>query len=232
MKLLIDIGNTSAKFALAEGEEIILSERVHEPWHTLLSRLQQSYTIERCVISNVAAEDQSLFAALRECSIPTLLLTDSTECALRSIPKGYGADRIAADLGALAKYSGRTILVVDAGTCITYDLIDSRGNVLSGVISPGIALRLKAMHEHTAALPLFEADPDTPLMGTDTRTSMMSSAIHGTRFEVEGYIRTLRSAYPDMAVCMTGGDAMLMAGDMPADTVCDPLLLFRGLNTL
>ena len=232
MKLLIDIGNTSAKFALAEGEEIILSERVHESWHALLSRLQQSYTIERCVISNVAAEDQSLFAALRECSIPTLLLTDSTECALRSIPKGYGADRIAADLGALAKYKGRPILVVDAGTCITYDLIDSEGNIVGGVISPGVSLRLKAMHEHTAALPLLEADTGTPLLGFDTRTHMMSSAIHGTQFELEGYIRSFVRRYPDLAVCTTGGNDLEPTEPLPVTLEHDPLLLFRGLNTL
>ena len=232
MKLLIDIGNTSAKIALARGEEIILAERVSEPWQSLLERLQQTYRLERCVISNVAAEDRSLFAALSGLGIPALVLTDTTECALRSIPKGYGADRIAADLGAMAKYRGRPILVVDAGTCITYDLIDSGGNVVGGAISPGVSLRLRAMHEHTAALPLLEADPTAPLLGYDTRTHMMSSAIHGTQFELEGYVRSFVRRYPDLAVCTTGGNDIEPTEPLPVAIEHDPLLLFRGLNTL
>lgn len=232
MKLLIDIGNTSAKIAIADKEEIILSERVNETWESLLERLQKTYPIERCIISNVAAEDKSLFSALKKHSLPTLVLSDTTECALKSIPKGYGADRIAADLGALAKYKGRTILVVDAGTCITYDLIDREGNVLGGAISAGVSLRLKAMHEHTAALPLLEADADTPLLGYDTRTHMMSSAIHGTQFELEGYVRAIAKDYPDLVVCTTGGNDLEPTEPLPAELEHDSLLLFRGLNTL
>lgn len=232
MKLLIDIGNTSAKIAVADGKEIIFSERVKETWESLLERLQKTYPIERCIISNVAAEDKSLFSALKKHTLPTLVLSDTTECALKSIPKGYGADRIAADLGALAKYKGRTILVVDAGTCITYDLIDREGNVLGGCISAGVSLRLKAMHEHTAALPLLEADPDTPLLGYDTRTHMMSSAIHGTQFELEGYVRSFAKEYKDLVVCCTGGNNIESSEPLPAKMEHDPLLLFKGLNTL
>lgn len=231
MKLLIDIGNTSAKIAVANNYNIIFTERINEPWTDVIQRLLKSYPLQRCIISNVAAADPTLDAAFSTCGIPTLWLSDTTDCALRSIPKGYGADRIAADLGAYAEAKGRTILVIDAGTCITYDLIDKDGHILSGVISPGIELRLKAMHEHTALLPLLSPDFDTPLMGNDTKTHMMSSAIHGTRFEMEGYIRTLATQYPDLIVFITGGNTI--RPNLPdTEIIYDPQLLFKGLSTI
>lgn len=231
MKLLIDIGNTSAKIAVADNYNIIFTERINEPWTDVIQRLLKSYPLQRCIISNVAAADPTLDVALSTCGIPTLWLSDTTDCALRSIPKGYGADRIAADLGAYAQAKGRTILVIDAGTCITYDLIDKDGHILSGVISPGIELRLKAMHEHTALLPLLSPDFDTPLMGNDTKTHMMSSAIHGTRFEMEGYIRTLAAQYPDLIVFITGGNTI--RPNLPdTEIIYDPQLLFKGLSTI
>lgn len=231
MKLLIDIGNTSAKIAIADKGEIIHTEHVTEPWADVITRLLRSYPLQRCIISNVAAADPTLDAALSTCGIPTLWLSDTIDCALKSIPKGYGADRIAADLGAFANAKGRTILVIDAGTCITYDLIDKDGHILSGVISPGIGLRLKAMHEHTALLPLLEPDFDTPLMGNDTKTHMMSSAIHGTRFEMEGYIRRLAALYPDLIVFVTGGNTIHL--DLPdTEIIYEPQLLFKGLSTI
>lgn len=231
MQLLIDIGNTSAKIAIADGKEIIHTEHVTEPWTDAIRRLLLSYPLERCIISNVAAADPTLDAALSACGIPTLWLSDTTNCALHDIPKGYGADRIAADLGAYTEAKGRTILVIDAGTCITYDLIDKDGRILSGVISPGIQLRLKAMHEHTALLPLLEPDFGTPLMGYDTKTHMMSSAIHGTRFEMEGYIRTLAAQYPDLIVFITGGNTI--RPDLPdTEIIYEPQLLFKGLSTI
>ena len=232
MKLLIDIGNTSAKIAIADGKEIIHTEHVTETWADVIRRLLLSYPLERCIISNVAAADPTLDAALSACGIPTLWLSDTTDCALIGIPKGYGADRIAADLGAFAQAKGRTTLVIDAGTCITYDLIAGDGHILSGVISPGIQLRLKAMHEHTALLPLLEPDFDTPLMGHDTQTHMMSSAIHGTRFEVEGYIRTLAKQYPDLIVYMTGGNTLQPIDKTTVEIIHDPELLFKGLNSI
>jgi len=232
MKLLIDIGNTSAKLMVADGGKFVHFEHKEESWTEVIGRLIKEYPLESCVISNVADEDETLKTTLGEYGLPTLWLTDKTECLLKRIPKGYGADRIAADLGALAEAKGRTILVVDAGTCITYDLINREGEAVGGVISAGMELRLKAMHEHTALLPLLRVDDESPLMGNDTHTSMMSSVLHGVRFEVEGYIRTLTKDYPDLIVYMTGGNIIRLADDLGVDVVYEPDLLFKGLNNI
>lgn len=248
MNLLIDIGNTSAKLAIMDGDKFLHIEHKAEPWQPLFRRLSDQYPISSCAISSVAGEDTELIRALQEWDIPTLLLginapadgkTTSkivnyqlSNCQIKNVPTGYGADRLAADLGAISLSAGRTLLVIDAGTCITYDLISRERELLSGVISPGIQLRLRAMHEHTALLPLFEAETATPLMGHDTKTAMMSSAVHGTRFEVEGYIRSLLPHYPDLQVFLTGGNTFQLSPGLQSRAVHDPHLLLRGLLSL
>ena len=232
MKLLLDIGNTAAKIAVANAGELIHTEHLTPSWRDTISRLLHIYPIQECRISSVAAEDETLAETLRLHNLPTLWLDETTPCTLKRIPKGYGPDRMAADIGALAQSAGHTLLTIDAGTCITYDLIDKDGTILGGIISPGIQLRLRAMHEHTARLPLLTPDNNTPLIGTDTHTAMMSAAIHGTRLEAEGYILKLARQYNDLIVYTTGGNALQLSDDIPVKVIHDPLLIFKGLASI
>ncbi|MBQ2362896.1 MAG: type III pantothenate kinase, partial [Bacteroidaceae bacterium] len=118
------------------------------------------------LVSNVAGQDAlpMILQGNPKCKV---LTRESAEAHnwLKQIPAGMGADRVAADIGARSIYSDRPLLVIDAGTCITFDVIDTDGTILGGAISPGIHLRLKAMHEHTAALPLLGIDGEHPVMG-------------------------------------------------------------------
>lgn len=232
MKLLLDIGNTAAKIAIAdENGNIVHTEHLSESWSKAIGHILKEHSITRCNLSTVAAEDEMLSEVLHKNHIPTLQLTDTTPCLLKGIPRGYGSDRIAADIGALIQSEGHTVLVIDSGTCITYDLI-CNNTLLGGVISPGIALRLRSMHEHTARLPMLIPHTDTPLMGTDTQTAMMSAAIHGTRFEAESYIRILAKQYPDLIVFTTGGNTLQLSDSLPVSIIHDTNLIFKGLASL
>lgn len=231
MKLLIDIGNTSAKLAIADPTgEMLHTERLAEAWGDAIARLCRDYSPRRCVVSCVGYDDPALHAALSDSGLPTVWLSASTPCDIQGIPEGYGADRLAADIGA---YAGqRALLVVDAGTCITYDLIVD-GTLCGGVISPGVQLRLRAMHDHTAALPLVDAHSagqSVALMPCDTVNCMLSAALHGVRYEVEGYVRSLMREYPDLCVVLTGGNRVSLPDDIPH--TYDPLLVLRGLCKL
>lgn len=244
MNLLIDIGNTSAKLAVADmpsapiftmGVGIVHFERHHEPWADTFARLTNAFPIDSVRISTVAGEDNALKEALGALSIPVYWLTASTPCPIKPIAEvnpALGADRWAADIGALAQDAAHTLLIIDAGTCITYDVISRDGRFLGGAISPGVQLRLKAMHEHTALLPLFEAEEEAVLLGYDTRTSMLSSAVNGSRFEIEGYIRHFFQEYPDLHVFITGGNSFHFSSDILCPVTHDPYLVFRGLNAL
>ena len=234
MHLLIDIGNTSAKIAVWD-DDLVYFERRTESWADTFARLMAAYPIADLRLSTVAADDPELRSALAALTIPVISLTASTPCPVKPfapIPQGYGADRWAADIGAIVQDPDHTLLIIDAGTCITYDLISADGRLLGGVISPGVQLRLNAMHEHTALLPQIEATPDAELMGYDTHTHMLSAAVNGTRFEVEGYIRSLWQEHPDLHVFVTGGNPFHFSPDITCPITHDPYLLLRGLASI
>lgn len=237
MKLLIDIGNTSTKLAIADARtlELLHFERLHDSWTDTLHRLTALFPVDAIHLSTVAGRDKELLACLDTMDIPFLWLTVGHPCAVKpltNIPSTYGVDRYAADMGAVAQDPNSTLLVIDAGTCITYDLISSDGVLLGGAISPGVQLRLNAMHEHTAQLPLLQAQPHCRLMGDDTPSCMLSAAANGSLFEIEGYIRRLGRQYPDLHVFITGGNHFDLPADLPCPVTFDSNLLFKGLAAL
>lgn len=234
MKLLIDIGNTSAKLALMD-DGILHYERRHESWSDTFSRLMSQYPISDVRLSTVAGEDAELNEALAQLNVPVRWLSAAIPCPVKpiaNVPLGLGADRWAADIGAIVQDPDHTLLVIDAGTCLTYDVIAREGAYLGGAISPGVQLRLNAMHEHTALLPQIEAEQEAVLLGYDTRTHMLSAAVNGTRFEIEGYIRQLLGMYPDLHVFITGGNTFQFSEDITCPITHDPYLVFKGLGSL
>lgn len=236
MKLLIDIGNTSAKLAVASDEQILHFERLSESWSDAFQRLTTFYaSIDAVRIATVAGEDAALREALDTLGLPVLWLTSDVPCPIKpvpNVPKGLGVDRWAADIGAMSEDAEHTLLIVDAGTCITYDVISSSGEILGGAISPGVQLRLNAMHEHTALLPQIQAEREAIVLGYDTRTAMLSAAVNGARFEIEGYVRHLLKDHPDLHVFITGGNKIDLADDITCQVTYDPYLVFKGLKCL
>jgi type III pantothenate kinase len=220
MYILLDIGNTRLKASTADCNSIYPNEN----W------LDFTDIAEEILVSNVAGSDALPKEVARspKCKFLTWQSPEAREW-LKDIPAGLGADRVAADIGARSMMPEHTLLIIDAGTCLTFDVIGRDGTILGGAISPGINLRLKAMHEHTAALPLLDAEGEHPVLGYDTPTSMRSGAINGIRWEIEGYIRTMQKMYPDLHVFMTGGDDMEFPEDLQHIITREPLLVQKGL---
>lgn len=234
-KLLIDIGNTSAKMVVSRDGELLHFERRNEPWLSAFQRLHHEFSFDEIVISSVAGHDEQLEEAISAMSLPTKRIAWNTPCPVKKItgiPEGYGADRVAADFGAFIQDTTSPILVIDAGTCITYDLFNAEGEIIGGVISPGVQLRLQAMHDHTALLPLFKAETDAPLYGMTTKDCLLAGAVQGARFEVIGYIRALSQQIPDLHVFLTGGNSFEIPEDITCQITHDPYLVFRGLDCI
>jgi type III pantothenate kinase len=220
MYILFDIGNTRMKVCMADTEGI----RPVEDWQQYLQEA------ESVLVSNVAGE-QAIPKEVQEhprCRILTWQSPEAREW-LKDIPAGLGSDRVAADIGARSLCPGHTLLIIDAGTCLTFDVIGSDGKVLGGSISPGVNLRLKAMHEHTAALPLLDANGEHPVLGYDTSTAMRGGAVNGMRWEIEGYIRTILAHYSDLHVFVTGGDSMDFSQELAGIITHEPQLVLKGL---
>ncbi|MFH1937467.1 MAG: type III pantothenate kinase, partial [Bacteroidota bacterium] len=117
-----------------------------------------------------------------------------------------GRDRLACAVAASRLFQGVPSLVINAGTCITYDLVTAQNEYLGGAIAPGLQMRLRAMHTFTRKLPLLELQEPGNLTGLDTRESMLSGAVYGVVAEVTGIIEQYRKSYPDLQVILSGGD--------------------------
>ncbi len=146
-----------------------------------------------------------------------------------------GMDRIAAIAGAYSRFPSKPILVIDAGTAITYDFLTADARYLGGAISPGVQMRYRSLHEFTARLPLLQSSESavsTELIGHDTVNSIHSGVLNGTASEIAGQIERFRHQYPECLVFLTGGDAPLFDGSFKSEIFAAPNLVLEGLNTI
>ena len=140
-------------------------------------------------------------------------------------PETLGRDRICVAIAANSMYPNEGNLVIDLGTCITYDWVDPKGTFLGGNISPGIEMRLEAMHEKTAALPKAEINYDLDLVGTSTISALQHGAVMGTICEIESFIERSEEKYKDLVVLLTGGNAADVSKLLKKNHIVEPELL-------
>lgn len=151
---------------------------------------------------------------------------------LYQTPVSLGKDRIAAVAGAYSLYPDRNILVIDAGTCITYDILTADGKYPGGAISPGIQMRFKAMHTFTGKLPLIEPDDFYGLIGQTTHESMRSGVFNGVIAEITETIRLYKEKFDNLLVMMTGGDYQFLHNKLKISIFAAPDLVLLGLNEI
>ena len=241
MNLVVDIGNTRAKAAVFVGDQI------QKAWVVEKSTLEQSLLglrnqfpqMERALVSSVAEDARHLIGkslegiTVIELSATTPLNFDSRYDDLTRL----GADRKALVAAAVTKFSGKTVLVIDMGSCVTYDLVDANKMHHGGGISAGWSMRLKAMHEQTSRLPLpntteAEGVHDGSVMGTSTEAAMHRATFNGLVDEIDGAIDRYRQEYPDLTVILTGGDAAVFSVRLKNGIFAHSNFLLEGLNAL
>jgi type III pantothenate kinase len=147
-------------------------------------------------------------------------------------PETLGKDRIAAVSAAYKLFTKNNHLVIDIGTCMTLDFVTKAGNYLGGNISPGVNLRLRAMHEFTSSLPLVKFDKTKKLLGKSTNEAIKNGAVYGITTEIESYIRRLEIKYDNINVILTGGDATFFGELIDYQIFVDPNLVLKGLNEI
>ncbi len=239
MNLVLDIGNTKHKMAIFDGNTLVSLEITEQLLPEHLEQTLQNFQVSHGILCSVDHYDENLAAALSE-NIPVIQLSHSTLLPITNAyatPTTLGKDRLSAAVGANALFPGKNVLSIDAGTCIKYDFIDSHAVYHGGAISPGLNMRLKAMHNFTARLPLIVASnlaetPLTKLIGNDTNASMLSGALNGALFEVEGTISAYMEKYSDLVVVITGGDAAFFELHAKSRIFARPNLVLEGLNTI
>ncbi|WP_295730517.1 type III pantothenate kinase [uncultured Muribaculum sp.] len=234
--LVIDQGNSTAKVAVFEGDSLVEQWRCEELLPEVLRRVAASTPIDAAIYCSVTHHSENIVVTLRELAGKVYELTSLLPLPITlgyATPSSLGRDRIAAVAGARAMLPGRTVLVVDAGTAITYDLLLPDGTFPGGNIAPGLWLRAESLNRHTERLPLVnvETPGDVPLWGTDTPRAITAGVVRGVAGEID-YYRSLLPA--DAAVVLTGGDAVRLAPFVPqhpaAEVIVEPALVSRGLN--
>ena len=147
-------------------------------------------------------------------------------------PHSLGVDRLALAAAAYNHNPRGNTLVIDAGTCITYDLVNNFGEYIGGAISPGMRMRYNAMHEQTSGLPLLEPDEILDFIGNSTESCMHSGVINGLTQEIDGVIDQYQSRFQDLTVILTGGDSHFFAKRLKNTIFANSKFLLEGLNCL
>lgn len=239
MYFIADIGNSYTKASvfkhgiLQKVEIFKNSERSITPNKTGLFPNNLS-SCSAAVISSVKKE---IPAVIREfcANVPYVLqLKSTTPIPLTNNYRGketLGADRIAAAVGANNIFPNTNVLVIDAGTALTIDFVSAENAYEGGIISPGIQMRFKALHEFTAVLPQEKTNAgDNNLRGKTTSESIRYGVQNSILYEVREYLRIYQSKYPDLKTVFTGGDIFFFENTLKKKIFAEPNLVLYGLN--
>ena len=235
VNLIVDIGNTIAKVALFDGETMV--NVIYDSNQSLdcLENICIEHPVEQGIVATVIDLNECVSERLRKLPIPLLWLDKDTPLPVINLyetPNTLGYDRMAAVVAAHEQFPDKNILVIDAGTCITYEFIDSEGQYHGGNISPGLQMRFKALHQFTGRLPLVDPQGRSLDLGKDTKTAIRAGVKKGIEYEISGYITAMKHKYPELLVFLTGGDDFSFDTNVKSVIFADRFLVLKGLNRI
>jgi len=235
MNLVIDIGNTQIKVAVFDETILIFKDNFKfENFLSGIVEIMDQYKIEKGIISHVAQIDAQLFDAIKEI-VPLIELNHKTKLPFFNkylTPKTLGVDRLALIAAASSQFPNKNTLVIDAGSCITFDVLNEFGEYFGGSISPGIQMRYKAVNHFTANLPLLSKSESIPELGNSTENAIHHGILNGVIQEIEGVIEQYKSKYQKLTVVLTGGDTIFLAKNLKSSIFAIPNFLLEGLNRI
>jgi type III pantothenate kinase len=240
MTLVIDIGNTYTKIAVFKQEELLHVEQFQTVDIKVIDGFLSDYQINEAIISSVKRHKEDWQDMLSKKIRITYFTAGMTNGIINHYltPETLGLDRLAAVIGAKYLFPGKNNLVIDAGTCITYDWVDAGGNYYGGSISPGLNMRYKALNYYTAGLPQLNPDGEfAKSFGNDTATAIHSGVQNGIKYELTGFIESYKSEVADMNIILSGGDGIffdtLLKNSIFAPYIkIEPYLVLKGLNAV
>lgn len=232
MNICIDIGNTNAKLGFFSKNELLeVKQNVAD---REIIKIIKEHNPDQVIIASVRKGIGNIVERSLKIS-KTLALNHLTPLPFNNLyktPQTLGVDRIAAVAGAGFLHKNKNCLIIDMGTCITYDLIDKSGSYHGGGISPGVEMKLKAMHKFTSKLPIVVAKSLPDLIGKTTKECMLSGAVNGTISELEGIIDRYRQFFDDLTIIFCGGDAIFFESKIKDHIFAIPNLVLVGLNQI
>ncbi|GAB5552396.1 MAG: type III pantothenate kinase [Saprospiraceae bacterium] len=235
LNLCIDIGNTRIKMGYFAGQQLVdtLTLTIQEIDHAAAFLTNQ--TVEKVIFSTVSGPLPEGITKWLPSKTKVLELNTKLDLPFEvayQTPQTLGLDRVAAVAGAYALFAETACLVIDAGTCVTYDVLTAEGIYLGGNISPGWQMRLDAMHHFTAKLPRPDALAPQKWIGNSTESALQNGAFKGLLWEMEGCIQQLQSDFTSINVILTGGDADFFAKKLKSKIFVNQNLVLWGLNKI
>ena len=231
--IVLDIGNTLYKVALFENHKL-LEVFETEKEEACLSQIAKYNDTEYILISSVR---QNLDAFTQKISKKIFILDHKLPIPIKNkyqSPETLGMDRLAAAIGAKSLFPDKPCLVIDLGTCITYDFVSAENEFLGGMIAPGVRMRLRAMHQLTQKLPLVDWQPEkeVAIIGRNTQEAILSGAVNGVKGEIYSLRTYYQKLYPDLQTILCGGDSLYFENIKKGNTFALPKLVLYGLNKI
>ncbi len=234
MNLIIDIGNTFAKLAVFNQKELQHKKTVETKTvleHVLHLKMKFP-SLKQAIMSSVGSIERSEINAIGDI-IELLVLDRNTPLPFLNhykTPDTLGVDRMALVCAAVSEFPNKDALIIDAGTCITYDFITQKHEYLGGAISPGLRMRYKSLNNLTANLPLLKSENPKHIIGRTTNEAIHSGVVFGIIKEIDGVIEAYMQEYSDLTVILTGGDAYFLSKQLKSSIFADSNFLLEGLN--
>jgi type III pantothenate kinase len=235
MNLILDFGNTQQKLALFDAGELLLVQ-AHPVWSKeMIAQFVDAHPgITSCIFSSVIQHPEDIPEYLRQ----RMKFISLDEHTLVPIVNRYdtknslGKDRLAAAVAGAATFPGENILIIIAGTALTYDFVNEQGEYLGGAISPGMQMRFNALHTFTGKLPLLSYRESVDLMGSDTHMSILSGVINGIVAEIEGVSHRYRENHPGLKIILSGGDLNYFVKRLKISIFALPNIVIHGLQQI
>ncbi|WP_296638543.1 type III pantothenate kinase [Polaribacter sp.] len=235
MNLAIDIGNTRVKTAVFEENKLVVIEYFkREEIITKLKKIFKTHKIKEAIIANVASVSQEVLEEInkivRLTRVNSLMKLPFTNAY--ATPHTLGLDRLALVFSAVLQYESQNVLIIDAGTCITFDFVDKKKKYLGGAISLGVEMRYKSLNHFTSKLPLLDVTTPNQFIGNSTEESIHSGVVNGVVQEIDGVISQYKNKYLDLTVVLTGGDTNFLSKQLKSSIFANQNFLLEGLNRI
>jgi len=235
VNLIIDQGNTVTKVGLFDKDTLLRTNMFETFDVTTCVDFLSRNKVNKCIYSTVTNIIDEVYGHLCNKISDFLFFDKNISLPIKSIyqtPDTLGSDRLAAVAGANELFPENNILVIDAGTAITYDFIDNNGIFQGGNISPGIKQRFKALHTFTDKLPMVDRHGLLPDLGYNTDTSIRTGVVKGVLYEINSYINEYKLRYTNIQVFLTGGHCDLIKSQLKNNIFVEPNLVLKGLNRI
>ncbi len=238
VNIIFDIGNTLIKLGIYHNQSLLLQRRFKNSGQNIQQIavvLNDCTKKMRAIVSSVIDIPTELLNELKKRNIQYLIFDDSLKLPIINkyeTPQTLGKDRLAGVIGARQIFLDSNILVIDAGTAITYDIITDKKEYLGGTISPGLNLRFRALNSFTGKLPLVEPQFDVPLFGKNTYEAIRAGVQNGILYEMNEFIHSISKQFRDLKLIITGGDAFYFDNKLKKSIFAEPNLVLLGLNRI